>query len=77
MPGKDGTGPIGAGAMTGRGLGICSGNYTKGFSLNRGYGCFRGLNVRNFSNVSDKEALKEQKALLQARIEAIDNLLNN
>jgi hypothetical protein len=25
MPGRDGTGPVGAGAMTGRGLGVCAG----------------------------------------------------
>jgi hypothetical protein len=35
MPGKDGKGPLGLGAMTGRGLGICAG-------MKPGYGYGRG-----------------------------------
>ena len=45
MPKGDGTGPNGAGRMTGRGMGYCSGNNTPGYSnpngtpgYGRGYG---------------------------------------
>jgi len=41
MPGGDGTGPLGQGSMTGRGLGYCVGYTNPGFVLGRGYG--RGL----------------------------------
>ena len=37
MPGGDRTGPIGAGPMTGRGAGYCTGSPTPGF-MNRGFG---------------------------------------
>lgn len=33
MPGRDGTGPLGAGAMTGRSLGSCAGSNSQNKSL--------------------------------------------
>jgi hypothetical protein len=45
MPGGDRTGPVGAGAMTGRGLGYCSGSRVPGFlnsGSGRGFGGGRG-----------------------------------
>ncbi|MGI6072960.1 MAG: DUF5320 domain-containing protein [Lachnospiraceae bacterium] len=55
MPRRDGTGPAGAGAMTGRGLGICAGNNAinlgTGVDAERGAGrglaCRRGLGRRS------------------------------
>ncbi|MDA3925602.1 MAG: DUF5320 domain-containing protein [Kiritimatiellae bacterium] len=44
MPGGDRTGPMGMGAMTGRGAGICAGNTNPGFTnftMGRGFG--RGM----------------------------------
>jgi hypothetical protein len=49
MPRRDGTGPMGAGSMTGRGLGICTGaNAVKygaglGMGLGLGLACRRGF----------------------------------
>ena len=49
MPRRDGTGPTGAGAMTGRGLGACTGaeavNYGggRGRGIGLGRGCGRGF----------------------------------
>ncbi len=40
MPHGDGTGPLGQGARTGRGLGFCNGFDAPGFA--RGTGCHRG-----------------------------------
>ena len=42
MPGGDRTGPLGAGAMTGRGVGFCSGNNQPGF-VSAGFGGGRGF----------------------------------
>ena len=41
MPRGDRTGPTGAGAMTGRGLGYCAGHPAPGYAAS-GYGCGRG-----------------------------------
>lgn len=38
MPGGDGTGPNGMGAMTGKGLGFCSGNDRPGYTFAPGAG---------------------------------------
>ena len=38
MPGGDGTGPMGRGPMTGRGLGLCAGYSSPGYTANSGYG---------------------------------------
>ena len=51
MPGMNGTGPEGLGAMTGKGLGICRGTRAagnpadnRGMNYGRGMGCGRGMN---------------------------------
>lgn len=43
MPRRDGTGPMGMGAMTGRGLGACSGVNAPVYGGWRGRGCGRGF----------------------------------
>ena len=51
MPNLDGTGPLGLGPMTGRGLGLCRGRrrvVSRGRGLGRGLGRMRlGLRRRN------------------------------
>ncbi|MGI6176375.1 MAG: DUF5320 domain-containing protein [Christensenellales bacterium] len=85
MPNRDGSGPAGNGAMTGRGQGICrdanlSGDdacFTGlGRTCGRGFG--RGFN-RGFaaSSKTQKELLEEQKNMLKDRIETIDRRLKN
>jgi len=55
MPGQDGTGPLGQGAGTGRGLGPC------GSGVRRGRG--RGFGLRqNLVAKEDLEATKERKS---------------
>ncbi len=85
MPRRDGTGPIGMGSMTGRGMGLC--NTAKalgaigGLGLGLGLGCRRGLRRNGFNNTinSDniKDLLNEQKAILENRLDLINNQLNN
>lgn len=73
MPGRDGTGPIGAGSMTGRGKGFCTGadavRYGAGFGMRSVPVCKLG--------VGEKELLLEQKNILRKRLEVIDMQLKN
>ena len=89
MPRRDGTGPMGAGSMTGRGLGSCTGanavNYGSGLGLGLGRACRRGFGrglgrgfaVNQNSSKTQKELLQEQKDLLKSRLDVIDKQLEN
>ncbi|QAT60981.1 hypothetical protein EQM13_04985 [Acidilutibacter cellobiosedens] len=93
MPRRDGTGPMGAGSMTGRGLGLCTGaNAVKygaglgmgiglGLACRRGFGFGRGFGrgsaINQASSKTQKELLNEQKTMLQDRLEVIDKQLEN
>jgi hypothetical protein len=93
MPGRDGTGPMGAGSMTGRGLGLCTGaNAVKygavfgiglglarryGFGGGFGRGFGKGLAFNETSPKTQKELLQEQKDILQNRLEVIDKQLED
>lgn len=85
MPRRDGTGPMGAGPATGRGLGFCTGANAAGYGAGFGFGCRRGFGRgfgRNFtlnqtSAKTQKELLQEQKALLENRLKIIDEQLEN
>lgn len=75
MPGRNGTGPIGQGAMTGRGLGFCQVN-SVGFGRGMGANnrCQRGFRRFNIEEniVSEKEYLQKQKDLLQEKVDLIN-----
>ncbi len=43
MPGRDGTGPLGAGTMTGRGMGLCAANIPANTGMGAGMGLGRRL----------------------------------
>lgn len=85
MPRRDGTGPIGAGSMTGRGLGLCTGTttvkYGAGLGIGLGLACRRGFGrgfaVNQTSSKTQKELLNEQKTMLQNRLEVIEKQLEN
>lgn len=90
MPGRDGTGPMGAGAGTGRGMGGCVGTPVNGQYPVYGSGCQRragrgGMQGRGFGRgfagvypaATQKEALEQQRAALQARLEQVDDQLKN
>ena len=91
MPRGDGTGPLGAGARTGRGFGNCDGEQTPaqrpgfGRGVGRGLACRRGFG-RGFgrgaafdqtSSKTQKELLKERKTVLQDQLDSIDKQLEN
>jgi hypothetical protein len=89
MPRRDGTGPMGGGAMTGRGLGLCTGakavKYGAGLGMGLGLGLAcrrgfggglgRGLGFRQVSAKSSKDLLEEEKNILQERIRSIEEEL--
>ncbi|NCA92534.1 hypothetical protein EOM82_04700 [bacterium] len=79
MPNRDGTGPMGQGAFTGRGLGeyVSRSGLIYGRGLGLGFG--RSSNCKRIFNpiyTDWKEALTKQKAALEARLEAINKQLN-
>lgn len=79
MPGRDGTGPMGNGAMTGKGLGICRGAANAGVGRGRGLGYRRGFGFGLIENqtvsITQKEMLQKQKDLLENRLELINKRL--
>lgn len=62
MPRRDGTGPMVAGTMTGRTLGLCTGanavRYGAGFGMGLGLACRRGFAVNDISPKTQKELLQ-------------------
>lgn len=89
MPGRDGTGPMGQGSITGRGLGFCTGVNAKrygnglkrgfGYGMGLNYGCRRGIEgyYAGQSGLTNKELLIEQKDILQRRLDEISEQLKN
>lgn len=87
MPGRNGTGPMGAGAKTGRGLGPCAGRgiSKKGTGLRCGMACRRGFGrgFRRFSAIENsavdyrRDILQAQKNALTNRLAAIDKQLES
>jgi hypothetical protein len=68
MPGQDGTGPLGSGSLTGRGLGPCEGG------MARGRGCGFGRGFRRFSAQRQIVGFtkEEEKKILEAELKEID-----
>jgi hypothetical protein len=59
MPNKDGTGPLGQGAMTGRGLGPCGGGMRRGMGRGFGRRCPAKFAV-GFSKEEEKKILEAE-----------------
>lgn len=91
MPGGDGTGPLGAGPLTGGGFGWCADarglrygagrgfGFGRGFACRRGFGGFwgRGFLPAPLSAKNQKELLEAEKEFLQSRLQQIDQELEN
>lgn len=83
MPRRDGTGPMGAGPMTGRGMGFCNTNRFSrlgGFGLGRGLGLGlgRGLWRSSYTPTPEDERsmLMEQKETLEHHLNQINKILS-
>ena len=82
MPGRDGSGPMGQGALTGRGFGSCGTSRTaRGFG--RGFGMRRGFG-RNYSEApveytKDQEVadLKAEKEILERNLKSLNERMEN
>lgn len=70
MPGRNGTGPMGAGPMTGRGFGYCPG---VGYACRRGFRS--GFGAYQTSPKTQKEVLIEEKSLIEERLSRIESQL--
>ncbi|MFA6315349.1 MAG: DUF5320 domain-containing protein [Candidatus Paceibacterota bacterium] len=70
MPKLDGTGPTGAGPMTGRGLGSCRGGMGIGW---RGQGLGLGFGRSLRSPKNQLQILEEEKQVLTNELEAINS----
>jgi len=75
MPRMDGTGPMGLGAGTGFGRGICAGNFgvRKGMQLGHGFGRRMGLCRMQPENTKDR--LLARKSMLQEELKTVDEAL--
>lgn len=72
MPGLDGTGPMGAGPLTGRGLGPCGFGMRRGFG--RGYGRRAWLGCGFGPGYARQLVLtkEEQKKILEAELKELE-----
>jgi hypothetical protein len=90
MPRRDGTGPLGRGAMSGRGQGFCTGNagnrksrsgVGRRLGLDWGKGVRKGWGRNMASGVavvdSSKATLAEERKTLKNRLAIIDEQLKN
>lgn len=82
MPGMNGTGPEGLGAMTGKGLGICRGTRAagnpadnRGMNYGRGMGCGRGMGFCRWNAADERGMLENEREILKNRIAVIDERL--
>ncbi len=76
MPGRDGSGPLGAGYRTGRGLGVCNGYSGNlggrrgcGFGRSAGYGV--GRVVQTAGRTFDEMNLKEYQIYLEEELKRV------
>ncbi|MFW5780214.1 MAG: DUF5320 domain-containing protein [Bacillota bacterium] len=90
MPGRNMTGPLGQGPMTGRGQGLCNSSqlgynnrkqslslgFRKGMGRGLGRGRGLGLGMGLGYAVQDDMTLKQEREILQTRINEIDKEIN-
>lgn len=90
MPGRNGTGPMGAGPMTGRGFGFCTGaapgygtgrglglglGWRRGCGYGRGYGRFSAS--RTTDDLSRREMLEQHKKALEVGLDSVNRQLDD
>ena len=76
MPRKDGTGPMGQGPKTGKGMGNCGGDKGLGWGRGHGCGCGGGYFGRMFYTKEERnELLKDRKETLENELKAVNEEL--
>lgn len=90
MPGRNGTGPVGYGPMTGRGMGYCTGAYPSGngawtgnrygrgfgYRLGCGYGRGYGYGRRNNMYYPERFSKVDERELINDEKEYLQDRLN-
>jgi len=71
MPGQNGTGPLGQGPLTGRGLGPCG----RGLGFRRGFGKIAGTKPLNLTKTQERKVLEAELAELEAEKSEIEKQL--
>lgn len=75
MPRMDGTGPMGLGAETGFGRGLCSGKATIQRSMRYGRGYGYGMGMCRAASDCTKESLLRRRAALENALTAVEERL--
>ena len=84
MPRMDGSGPMGMGPMTGRGLGPCGYGYGRGYGRGRGMGYGRGygwglpwnpVSYRQPTATEEKTIVQDDIAALREELKAAEERL--
>ncbi|MEL7566547.1 MAG: DUF5320 domain-containing protein [Dehalobacterium sp.] len=73
MPGRDGSGPLGMGPMTGRGMGFCR-NGARRNGAGCGFGAGKGKRSQGLNEIP---SLRRQKAMLQAQVEDVNRRIED
>jgi hypothetical protein len=87
MPRGNGTGPMGMGPRTGRGMGYCSGYNVPGYVIRPGFGMRRGCRNMYYATgipgwgraayaVNDEDALNAEAQYLKEQLDLINKRLN-
>lgn len=75
MPNKDGTGPLGQGSLTGRGLGPCGGGMRRGFGRGFGRGMGRCNRPVTLTETEEKKVLEAELKEIETEKQAIEKRL--
>lgn len=79
MPRQDGTGPMGLGPRTGRGLGPCGGGMAWGRGYGRGIGwqpCCFYPGMRRLTKQEETDILSEEKSALEQELKAVQERIS-
>ncbi len=76
MPRRDGTGPMGMDALTGRGFGTRKNNFIYGRENCYGLGLGYGLGRCRYGYETNRDLLQKEKEILQFKLKAIEKQID-
>lgn len=72
MPGRNATGPLGQGPMTGRGMGSCRTGVASNVQPGRGLGLGRGMRRNQVFRADNTQSLEEEVIRLRNRLDELE-----